>query len=152
MAHLRFAAPVEQRAALITGGARGIGGAAALRLAEAGRHIAIVDVLAEPARQRVREIEALGPQALFVEADVTDEGQVHCRTRCPRGRYSDAAEVAEVIEFLCSERNTYTTGSVWSVKGGRGEVKGGKYDTGPDTTFGRKKRQSIHCHASTQLP
>ena len=26
----------------------------------------------------------------------------------------------EVVEFLCSERNTYTTGSVWSVKGGSG--------------------------------
>ena len=38
----------------------------------------------------------------------------------PIGRYSDAEEVAEVIEFLCSERNTYTTGSVWSVKGGKG--------------------------------
>ena len=77
MAHLRFAAPVEQRVALITGGARGIGGAAALRLAEAGRHIAIVDVLAEPAQERVQEIEAIGQQALFVETDVTDEGQGH---------------------------------------------------------------------------
>lgn len=38
----------------------------------------------------------------------------------PIGRYSDAEEVAEVVEFLCSERNTYTTGSVWSVKGGSG--------------------------------
>jgi NAD(P)-dependent dehydrogenase (short-subunit alcohol dehydrogenase family) len=38
----------------------------------------------------------------------------------PIGRYSDPAEVAEVVEFLCSERNTYTTGSVWSVKGGSG--------------------------------
>ena len=38
----------------------------------------------------------------------------------PMGRYSDAEEVAEVVEFLCSERNTYTTGSVWSVKGGSG--------------------------------
>ena len=38
----------------------------------------------------------------------------------PIGRYSDAEEVAEVVEFLCSERNTYTTGSVWSVKGGTG--------------------------------
>ena len=36
----------------------------------------------------------------------------------PIGRYSDANEVAEVVEFLCSERNTYTTGSVWDVKGG----------------------------------
>ena len=38
----------------------------------------------------------------------------------PIGRYSDAEEVAEVVEFLASERNTYTTGSVWSVKGGSG--------------------------------
>jgi NAD(P)-dependent dehydrogenase (short-subunit alcohol dehydrogenase family) len=38
----------------------------------------------------------------------------------PIGRYSDAEEVAEVVEFLSSERNTYTTGSVWSVKGATG--------------------------------
>ena len=38
----------------------------------------------------------------------------------PIGRYSDPEEVAEVAEFLCSERNTYTTGSVWSVKGASG--------------------------------
>lgn len=38
----------------------------------------------------------------------------------PIGRYSDADEVAEVVEFLVSERNTYTTGSVWSVKGAAG--------------------------------
>lgn len=38
----------------------------------------------------------------------------------PLGRYSDAEEVAEVVEHLCSERNTYTTGSIWSVKGATG--------------------------------
>ena len=38
----------------------------------------------------------------------------------PIGRYSDPEELAEVIEFLCSERNTYVTGAVWSVKGGAG--------------------------------
>ena len=38
----------------------------------------------------------------------------------PIGRYSDANEVAEVIEFLTSERNTYTTGAVWSSKGASG--------------------------------
>ena len=35
----------------------------------------------------------------------------------PLARYADPEEVAEVVEFLCSERNSYTTGSVWSVNG-----------------------------------
>ena len=38
----------------------------------------------------------------------------------PIGRYADPEELAEVVEFLCSERNTYTTGAVWSVKGATG--------------------------------
>ncbi|MBI2506392.1 MAG: SDR family oxidoreductase [Candidatus Latescibacteria bacterium] len=251
MPKLRFAAPRERRAALITGGARGLGRACALRLAEEGRDIAIADVLVERGQETVKEIEALGQQALFAETDVTDEAAVQravARTveafgrldilvccagilgwekpffeqpvaqfdkvmrinvygvflahqaavphmlargwgRCatitsgarfgspnqvpysvskgavyslvqslgnawprqgvlvngvepgraltdmvvprftaehlanpgtPIGRYSDPEEVAEVVEFLCSERNTYTTGSVWSVKGASG--------------------------------
>ena len=251
MPDLRFAAPVERRAALITGGARGIGAATALRLAEEGRDIVIADLLEERAQETVAAIEALGQSALFVKTDISDPLQVDAAVaqaveqygrldilvccagilgwekpflqqtveqfsrvmqinvhgvyyahqaavphmlergwgRCvtissgarngspnqvpysvskgavmsfirslgsvwpkqgvfvngvepgraltdmvvprfneehlrdpgnPMGRYSDAAEVAEVIEFLCSERNTYTTGSVWSVKGSSG--------------------------------
>ncbi|MCB9149938.1 MAG: SDR family oxidoreductase [Caldilineaceae bacterium] len=250
MSNLRFAAPKERRVALITGGARGIGRAAALRIAEEGRDIAIVDMLDEGA-EVVKEVEALGQQAIFLPTDVTNEAAVkdaatqavarlgrldilvccagilgmeapfleqsaaqfekvmrinvfgvyHAHQaaiphmlaqgwgRCvtitsgarhgatnqvpygvskgavysfigalgnaypkqnvfvngvepgraltdmvvprftpeflanpgnPIGRYSDAEEVAEVIEFLTSERNTYTTGSVWSVKGATG--------------------------------
>ena len=52
-------------------------------------------------------------QRLFDEAHLKDPGNA-------MGRYSDANEVAEVIEFLCSERNTYSTGAVWSVKGAAG--------------------------------
>lgn len=37
MPALRFAAPKERRVALVTGGARGIGAACALRIAEEGR-------------------------------------------------------------------------------------------------------------------
>ena len=251
MSKLRFAAPVERRTALITGGARGLGRACALRLAEAGRDIAIAELLAERGAETVKEIEALGQKAIFAETDVTDEAAVQravAKTvealgrldilvccagilgwerpffeqpiaqfdkvmrinvhgvflahqaavpqmlkggwgRCvtitsgarfgspnqvpycvskgavytlvqslgnawpkqgvfvngvepgraltdmvvprfsaehmanpgtPIGRYSDPEEVAEVVEFLCSERNTYTTGSVWSVKGASG--------------------------------
>lgn len=252
MPNLRFAAPREQRVALVTGGSRGLGRAIALRLAEAGRDIAIADLLEEAGRQTAADIEAAGHgRALFAATDVTDEANVQAAVattvdafgrldilvcsagilgleapfheqsaqqftkvmdvnvlgvyhahqaaiphmcargwgRCltitsaarngspnqvpygvskaaaycfvsslgnayskqgvfvngvepgraltgmvvprfsaehianpgnPLGRYSDPEEVAEVAEFLCSERNTYTTGSVWSVKGASG--------------------------------
>ncbi len=250
MPNLRFAAPKERRVAIITGGARGIGRASALRIAEEGRDIVIADLL-DTGPDVVQEIEALGQKALFIKTDVTDEAAVQAMVaqtveqfgrldilvccagilgkeatfleqsvaqfekvlrinlfgvyhahqavlphmlkggwgRCvtitsgarlgatnqvpygvskgavwslvsalgnaypkenvfingvepgraltemvvprftpeflanpgnPIGRYSDAEEVAEVVEFLTSERNTYTTGSVWSVKGSTG--------------------------------
>jgi NAD(P)-dependent dehydrogenase (short-subunit alcohol dehydrogenase family) len=249
MPHLRFAAPKERRVAIVTGGARGIGGASALRIAEEGRDIVIADV--EEASHAIKQIEALGQKALYFKTDVSDESAVqrmvaqtveafgrldilvccagilgkevpfleqtmamfdlvmkvnvygayyahqaaiphmlkqgwgrcvtitsgarHSATHLvpygvskgavysligalgnaypaqgvfvngvepgrvltqmvvprfsaehlanpgvPIGRYSDAEEVAEVVEFLTSERNTYTTGSVWSVKGAMG--------------------------------
>ena len=251
MPNLRFAAPKERRVALITGGARGIGRACALRIAEEGRDIVIADVLDNDGPNVVAEIEAIGQKALYIHTDVTDEAAVKNTVaqtietfgrldilvccagilgkevpfleqtaemfdrvmkinvygvfyahqaaiphmlergwgRCvsitsgarfgathvvpygtskgavwsfvaalgnaypkqnvfvngvepgraltemvvPRfskeflenppvaiGRYSDAEEVAKVVEFLTSERNTYTTGSVWSVKGSTG--------------------------------
>ena len=251
MANLRFAAPKERRVAIVTGGARGLGRASALRIAEEGRDIVIADMLDEQGEAVVKEVEQLGQKALYVRTDVTDEhavqtmveqtvahfgrldilvccagilgwekpfleqpvtqfdkvmkinlyGVYHAHQaaipymlargwgRCltitsgarhgatnqvpygvskgavyafiaalgnaypkenvfvngvepgraltdmvvprftpeflanpgnPMGRYSDPEEVAEVVEFLCSERNTYTTGSVWSVKGSTG--------------------------------
>jgi len=251
MPNLRFAAPKERRVAIVTGGARGIGRACALRIAEEGRDIVIADVL-DSGPDVAREIESLGRRALFIKTDVSDEAAVRGMVaqtvetlgrldilvccagilgrevpfleqtaemfdrvmkinvygvwhahhaaiphmlkrgwgRCvtitsgarlgathvapygtskgavwslvaalgnayaregvfvngvepgraltemvvPRfsaeylanppgvavGRYSDPEEVAEVVEFLASERNTYTTGSVWSVKGATG--------------------------------
>lgn len=250
MPNLRFAAPKERRVALVTGGARGIGRAAALRIAEEGRDIVIADLL-DLGHDVVKEVEALGQKAIYIPTDVTDEAAVQSLVeqtvatfgrldilvccagilgkeapfleqsaaqfdkvmkinlygvfhahqaaiphmlkqgwgRCvtitsgarhgatnqvpygvskgavyafiaalgnaypkqnvfingvepgraltemvvprftpefianpgnPIGRYSDPEEVAEVIEFLASERNTYTTGSVWSVKGATG--------------------------------
>jgi len=246
---LRFAAPKERRVALVTGGARGIGAACALRIAEEGRDIVVADLV--DGSEVVQSITRLGRLAVFVKTDVTVEAAVHAAIakavdafgrldiliccagilgkekpfleqsaaefnkvmqvnvngvyyahqaaiphmlgsgwgRCvtitsgarhgatnlvpygvskgaifsfinalgnahpkegvfvngvepgraltemvvprfsaehlanpgtPVGRYSDAAEVAEVVEMLSSERNTYTTGSVWSVKGGTG--------------------------------
>jgi NAD(P)-dependent dehydrogenase (short-subunit alcohol dehydrogenase family) len=250
MPNLRFAAPKERRVALVTGGARGLGRACALRIAEEGRDIVIVDLL-DTGHEVVQAVEALGQKAIYIKTDVTDEPAVHATVRqavdhfgrldilvccagilgleapfleqsaaqfdkvlkinlhgvfyahqaaipqmleqgwgrCvtitsgarhgatnqvpygvskgavysligalgnayskqgvfvngvepgraltdmvvprftpeflanpgnPLGRYSDPEEVAEVVEFMTSERNTYTTGSVWSVKGATG--------------------------------
>ncbi|MBM3947250.1 MAG: SDR family NAD(P)-dependent oxidoreductase, partial [SAR202 cluster bacterium] len=80
VAELRFAAPTERRVAIVTGGARGIGRACALRLAEAGRDVVIADVLPQAA-DVVREVEALGQRALAVATDVTDEAAVHGMVR-----------------------------------------------------------------------
>ena len=76
MPHLRFAAAKEQRVAVITGGARGLGRACALRIAEEGRHVVLADVLDEEASETVDAIQALGQDGFYCHTDVTDEQAV----------------------------------------------------------------------------
>jgi NAD(P)-dependent dehydrogenase (short-subunit alcohol dehydrogenase family) len=38
----------------------------------------------------------------------------------PIGRYAEPEEIAEVVNFLCSEASTYATGAVWKVAGSAG--------------------------------
>lgn len=66
------------RVALVTGGARGIGRAVALRLAEMGADVALNDLpSAEPyALEAVEAVRALGVEATFEPADVCDEEAV----------------------------------------------------------------------------
>lgn len=65
------------KVALITGGARGIGKATALKLAGAGADVVIVYYSsAEEAEELVREIQALGRRAVAIKANVADEASV----------------------------------------------------------------------------
>jgi NAD(P)-dependent dehydrogenase (short-subunit alcohol dehydrogenase family) len=61
--------------AVVTGGARGIGGACAALLAEAGADIAVIDLI--DADEMVKKIKALGRDAFALKADVTVEEQVN---------------------------------------------------------------------------
>jgi 3(or 17)beta-hydroxysteroid dehydrogenase len=64
---------LDHKVALISGGARGIGGQTAKRMAEAGAKVVIGDILEERGRETVQEITAAGGVAQFVRLDVTRE-------------------------------------------------------------------------------
>jgi 3-oxoacyl-[acyl-carrier protein] reductase len=64
------------RVAIVTGAARGIGAASALRLAQDGFAVAVLDLKAEDCADTVTAIEAAGGRALAVGADVSDAEQV----------------------------------------------------------------------------
>lgn len=61
----------ENKVAIVTGSARGIGKAIALKLARDGYHVVISDILEEAAKETAKEIEALGVKSLVVVADVS---------------------------------------------------------------------------------
>src|SRR5690606_25006724 len=66
----------QQRVAIVTGAARGIGAATARRLAEDGLAVAVVDLEEAAAKGTVDAIEAAGGRALAVGAGVSDAAQV----------------------------------------------------------------------------
>ncbi|MEV1046308.1 3-oxoacyl-ACP reductase FabG [Streptomyces sp. NPDC049916] len=66
----------EQRVAIVTGAARGIGAATAVRLAAEGRAVAVLDLEEAACKDTVEKITAAGGAALAVGCDVSDAGQV----------------------------------------------------------------------------
>ena len=79
--------PDTPRVAIVTGAARGIGAATAIRLAQDGHAVAVVDLHAAACSGTVEAITARGGRGLAVAADVSDEASV-------------AAAVAAVAEQL----------------------------------------------------
>ncbi|MDQ1750294.1 MAG: 3-oxoacyl-[acyl-carrier protein] reductase [Pseudonocardiales bacterium] len=69
-------AGVQDRIAVVTGGAQGIGAAIAARLASGGAKVAVVDLSEASTRSVVAEITAAGGVAIGVGADVSKADQV----------------------------------------------------------------------------
>lgn len=67
---------LNDRVALVTGAAQGIGRAFAHALAESGARVAVVDLNLEGARAVAAELVGKGAEAIAIQADVTDEAQV----------------------------------------------------------------------------
>jgi len=66
----------QQRVAIVTGAARGIGAATALRLAQDGLAVAVIDLEESAAKGTADAIAAAGGSAIAVGADVSDAAAV----------------------------------------------------------------------------
>ena len=72
----RWAVDLSGRAVLVVGATSGIGRAAALAFAQAGASVVVSGLGAQEGRGVESEIRSLGREALFIEADVSREGEV----------------------------------------------------------------------------
>ncbi len=64
---------IDGHVAIVTGAAGGIGRATAIRLADAGASVVLVDLVAEPLDAVADEVTALGSRAVTLVGDVTDD-------------------------------------------------------------------------------
>ncbi len=106
MASLRL----ENRNALITGGASGIGRATALRFAEEGANVAVADRNLKAAEEVAAEVARLGRKALAIAVDVSEEPQVDAmvaRTVAELGGVDILVAAAGVSHARYGERNDH---------------------------------------------
>jgi NAD(P)-dependent dehydrogenase (short-subunit alcohol dehydrogenase family) len=85
----------EDKVALITGAASGIGRASALRLGREGARLALADVAAEALEAVAKEARELGAEAETFVADVSDEDSV-------KGLVRGVVERFERLDVVCN--------------------------------------------------
>jgi NAD(P)-dependent dehydrogenase (short-subunit alcohol dehydrogenase family) len=107
------------RAAIVTGGGGGIGGATAGLLAERGFAVLVVDLDADRAAQTVQAISAAGGEASALTGDVSDPAVAAAYARVCQERYGPPAaffnnagyegQIAPITEYALEEfERTYT--------------------------------------------
>jgi NAD(P)-dependent dehydrogenase (short-subunit alcohol dehydrogenase family) len=101
---------LENRVAVITGGASGMGRATALKFAAEGCDIAVVDLQLEGARKVADQIKSLGRKAIAVKVDISKSVEVNAMAE-------RAIKEFGKVDILCN------------YAGGTAGVKGGDIET-----------------------
>ena len=112
------------KVALVTGGAHRVGKAISLMLAQAGTHV-VVNYFSsdEAARVTVTEAEAAGVEAMTVQCDVSDWGQVQAMAEAIAGRFGgvdiivNSASVFETMSFPTDDLETWRRVTAVSIDG-----------------------------------
>jgi NAD(P)-dependent dehydrogenase (short-subunit alcohol dehydrogenase family) len=86
---------LEGKSAMVTGGASGIGRGIALRLAEMGSFVAVLDINETEGKKTVLESEALGGSAIYLHCDVRSAAD--CRAAVER-----TIALCGKIDILCN--------------------------------------------------
>lgn len=94
--------PLEGRVALVTGGASGIGRAAAVEFGTAGASVVVVDLDQSGGQEAAEMVQGTGAPATFLSADVTDAAQVSSLF---------AQVVSDFGRLDCALNNAGTTGA-----------------------------------------
>jgi NAD(P)-dependent dehydrogenase (short-subunit alcohol dehydrogenase family) len=101
------------KAAIVTGGALGIGRACALKFAEEGAVVAVTDVDAAKGPLVVEEIRRRGGDAIFVQQDVADEAGWQRVTRTVVERYKKLDVLVNNAGVALAKDVEHTTLEEW---------------------------------------